>query len=212
MRNSVSNSAAAICAIMAISGATAARSATILDLDVGSLRIGSTNGFVYNEVSDSSGVIRPEMFFLGGASSAVLDGDPLDPSRSVDYVLNYHFTVAGTGFVMQTPGTGTYVAPDYVTNAHLSLSDGSTILSSAIYVASVPVNPGVPYTLSLSFHYNGGSLNLEPSTALQFAAVGLDVTPRASVVPEPATWAMLVGGFGLAGGAMRRRRRTVAQT
>ena len=27
-------------------------------------------------------------------------------------------------------------------------------------------------------------------------------------VPEPATWAMMIGGFGLVGGAMRRRTRT----
>jgi len=30
-----------------------------------------------------------------------------------------------------------------------------------------------------------------------------------SAVPEPATWAMLIGGFGLAGGALRRRRATL---
>ncbi|MBW8883134.1 MAG: PEPxxWA-CTERM sorting domain-containing protein, partial [Asticcacaulis sp.] len=29
-------------------------------------------------------------------------------------------------------------------------------------------------------------------------------------VPEPATWATMVGGFGLVGGQMRRRRRTSA--
>ncbi|NJC35214.1 hypothetical protein GGR88_002728 [Sphingomonas jejuensis] len=32
----------------------------------------------------------------------------------------------------------------------------------------------------------------------------------AAAVPEPATWAMMIGGFGLVGGAMRRRRTLVA--
>jgi hypothetical protein len=32
------------------------------------------------------------------------------------------------------------------------------------------------------------------------------VTPPAAAVPEPATWAMMIGGFGLVGGALRRRR------
>jgi hypothetical protein len=30
------------------------------------------------------------------------------------------------------------------------------------------------------------------------------------LVPEPGTWAMLIAGFGLVGGALRRRRETVA--
>ena len=33
---------------------------------------------------------------------------------------------------------------------------------------------------------------------------------NAGAVPEPATWAMMIAGFGLVGGAMRRRRTTVA--
>lgn len=36
-----------------------------------------------------------------------------------------------------------------------------------------------------------------------------DITATAAV-PEPATWAIFVGGFGLIGGAMRRRRKRVA--
>lgn len=39
----------------------------------------------------------------------------------------------------------------------------------------------------------------------RFASGGI---VAAAAVPEPATWAMLIGGFGMLGGAMRRRVRT----
>ncbi len=33
------------------------------------------------------------------------------------------------------------------------------------------------------------------------------LNPVTGAVPEPATWAMMIGGFGMVGGAMRRTRR-----
>ncbi|RYY33918.1 MAG: PEP-CTERM sorting domain-containing protein [Sphingomonadales bacterium] len=36
----------------------------------------------------------------------------------------------------------------------------------------------------------------------------LSITTSAGAVPEPGTWAMLIGGFGVMGGAMRRRAKT----
>lgn len=38
---------------------------------------------------------------------------------------------------------------------------------------------------------------------------GIDDISVVSAVPEPASWAMMIGGFGLVGGAMRVRRRAV---
>jgi len=44
-----------------------------------------------------------------------------------------------------------------------------------------------------------------------FFQAGLDnVSVIGGGVPEPASWAMMLGGFGLVGGAMRRRRATVS--
>ncbi len=40
----------------------------------------------------------------------------------------------------------------------------------------------------------------------RFDIAGLSATGLASAVPEPATWAMMIIGFGLAGSAVRRRR------
>lgn len=40
--------------------------------------------------------------------------------------------------------------------------------------------------------------------------VNLEPVPPTSPVPEPATWAMMIAGFGLVGATMRRRRRQTA--
>ena len=43
-----------------------------------------------------------------------------------------------------------------------------------------------------------------------YAAITEDVAPPVGGVPEPATWAILIAGFGFVGTAMRRRRIAIA--
>jgi hypothetical protein len=42
------------------------------------------------------------------------------------------------------------------------------------------------------------------------ADIGATKVAETSAAPEPASWAMMLGGFGLVGGAMRARRKSVA--
>jgi hypothetical protein len=41
-------------------------------------------------------------------------------------------------------------------------------------------------------------------TYANFSVAGL--VSGSAAVPEPASWALMIGGFGIAGGALRRRR------
>jgi len=56
-----------------------------------------------------------------------------------------------------------------------------------------------------TFTFNkSGLTSLNISSASAYAIDNISVS--AAAVPEPAAWAMLVGGFGVVGGAVRRRR------
>jgi hypothetical protein len=62
-------------------------------------------------------------------------------------------------------------------------------------------------------------LNFDPSEhigAVRFSSSGVafefdDVAAGIGAVPEPASWALMIGGFGLVGGAMRRRQRVAVR-
>ena len=76
------------------------------------------------------------------------------------------------------------------------------------YNGTVPSD--FPYTgFSLSFRTNSaGSLQAFFSTGSNDNIGPLldNVSLSIAAVPEPATWAMMIGGVGMAGGALRRRR------
>ncbi len=74
------------------------------------------------------------------------------------------------------------------------------------------------HTTSISYLATGAltavSFTVSSSTQLGFNDPLIDgvslVGAGGNTVPEPATWAMLIGGFGLVGAVARRRRTTVA--
>lgn len=60
-------------------------------------------------------------------------------------------------------------------------------------------------TSLLSFSYMSTTKNMQIDNVVVNAS-----TPVMPGVPEPATWAMLIAGFGLVGAAMRRRQAVTA--
>lgn len=104
-----------------------------------------------------------------------------------------------------------------------STADGAFIYDNVLYTSGFALDgPGLVVTtpaLELNFGYDGiayyaiswdGSTHLNshgqptPNYRSSYGTASL------GAVPEPASWAMMVGGFGLAGVAMRRRRSAVS--
>ncbi|MFM9827641.1 MAG: PEPxxWA-CTERM sorting domain-containing protein [Sphingomonas sp.] len=91
---------------------------------------------------------------------------------------------------------------------------GFTPVSSITYTSDfLTFVPGSDYDFALALGEITPALNATPSSALStFRAVASgqfssDPAPIAAI-PEPATWAMMIVGFGLVGGALRRRSAT----
>jgi len=89
--------------------------------------------------------------------------------------------------------------------------------SNGVLVGPPPsITSSDPFVLgSVSFLASAaGSLTLSFGTTSHddigplLDGVAVDVSDVTAAVPEPATWAMMLAGFGLVGGAMRRRTRT----
>lgn len=100
-------------------------------------------------------------------------------------------------------------------------SDGSTLnlLGFIGTLSSGGVGNGVNFTSTLVSTANGRTYNVlfSPSTpsystffftSNRDTSDGYRLNSITAAVPEPATWAMMIGGFGLAGISLRRRRRS----
>lgn len=118
------------------------------------------------------------------------------------------FPGTGTAGVVVTPGTlpgfpvGTS-AGSYAIN--LSLADPNTY-TGAFLTANGGTPAGAEAALLAGIQQGRAYFNIH-STSFPAGEIRGFLAP----VPEPATWAMMIAGFGLVGGLMRARRRAVAK-
>lgn len=97
-------------------------------------------------------------------------------------------TLAGAGLTAYCAARTPTVSFDIGAN-HFSFTDNGHILDTGFYDF---VNNNVDQNESINWNQIGEGAN------------------RGGTVPEPTTWALMIGGFGLAGAALRRRRSAVA--
>ena len=139
-------------------------------------------------------------FSYYGVSSAftpfiVTGGTPGDTiiADSGSITVNYGRTLDGTGGASQYTSFSVY-------------GDGPVPLTTIDGVVVPDFSQIDPYSLLFSYEdHDGTDSNYVNHDATGFI-FDIEVSTT-SDAPEPASWAMMVGGFGLVGGAMRRRQK-----
>ncbi|KAB7648490.1 PEPxxWA-CTERM sorting domain-containing protein [Polymorphobacter fuscus] len=131
--------------------------------------------------------------------------DSYDPNSDGIYVYQLTFSLAGFN-----PATASFAGRFAGDNVVDSITLNGTTIGS-----------GGDFTSWTAFSSAGATflagMNTLDVTVRNFAQASGNPTgvrveftsSNAAVVPEPASWAMLIAGFGLVGAAARRRRRTV---
>ncbi len=95
-----------------------------------------------------------------------------------------------------------------------TISPGLTQFTGIYALSGISQTLGISNSLS-GYTSTGGRFSYGSTSSLNFvlpsnvtftSASGVFLTGLSATVPEPGTWAMMLAGFGLAGGLMRRRR------
>jgi hypothetical protein len=134
--------------------------------------------------------------FTGPVTTATLTISPFSITQDFTYVLH-----DATPFVGSLPNA---ISPNPLLYSELGTGD---ILGS--FAINTGESNGVPLVFSLNStglsHLNSLISNGASQFAISGTVLGQEGTTGTDAVPELATWAMLVVGFGLIGATMRRR-------
>ena len=159
---------------------------------------------VYGDTNPSGNVT-----LLPAGPGAVARAISFDVSGPGNFTAVFNFTNPFTN--ARANGSASFnFDPDILVFTGGSFSNGGTFaiggvsgVGSSIQVDSLGMGLGAQ-SLTLQGRLNSAGV---PDTGNSFARVGgsLTLTAVAAVVPEPATWALFILGFGAIGSALRRR-------
>ena len=191
-------------ALVALALAASAQAQTI---NFDALTTGATVDKYYAGGIDSFGETGPDYgiaFTLGDWSVQSGFGETSQP--------NFAYSISGGGAMDSFGGMTNHVAFSYgafsntTVNIYSGLDGGGSLLASYVLTANDPSHFDF---VSLDFAGTAHSVQIAGGGS-QFGwdDIGFGTTGS---VPEPASWALMLGGFGLVGGAMRRRQRSTVR-
>jgi PEP-CTERM motif len=134
---------------------------------------------------------------------------------------SFSFTTAD--YINSASSSGTYIAIADLTSCSVTFGGGTCgtqlLLNNASQFTAQPADAisfGTALGRGAAYYFADGALTREGSYSsllfgsAQAATLRVSLVPTGGAVPEPATWAMMLVGFGAMGTAIRRRRSTVA--
>lgn len=213
----------ALCAAAALCAASAAQADVIIAPIAGVIDSGGPGFGLLSQTFDQSGLLTTY-------TAGVTDFDTYvagDPQHNFVFSGNEWFSNQGTTSAQVTYDFGSVVTIDALALWHEDASGFSRFILSGdsdanFLVASAtdnPINSNYgPEVFAFGSAITTRYLTLQmegcpqpPDNGFDGCAIG-EVAFRSSggVVPEPATWALMLAGFGLSGALLRRQRRTIA--
>jgi hypothetical protein len=132
----------------------------------------------------------------GGSASANTVYEQALPSKAIDGITNF----TNDNDMYHSLGAGSYLDVSFA---------AANLASLTIFTRNDYANSRNEYNVTV-FNAGGTTLYSGYLDGRGTAASVSTTFDASGAVPEPASWAMLIAGFGLTGAAARRRRRMVA--
>jgi hypothetical protein len=141
-----------------------------------------------------------------GVSNLPTNNDFISPAGSqTTHVINFSTPVTDPYLAIISLGQGGIQTNwDFVTSPFTLIDQGQGFWGNGVFtIAGNTIAAGEAHGI-IRFQGSYSSITLITNNTENWS--GLTIGTAGGVVPEPATWAMLIAGFGLVGATLRRRR------